>query len=167
MSQMELFVMGLQFLLILFIGYDAGQRRWMSRKQSLLLLVLVVFLPMLGAVIYLLVVVFTEARLPSCPECGSIMQRGEDRCLECGHVPDRENQQPGDSSEKQSFECERCDMVFETFRGLMRHRTRHVSEASDGGDKASYSEDKVFECGECGSEFDTERGRSIHVSKKH
>ncbi len=166
-------VLGLQFLLILAVGYDAGHRKWISKGQFYLMMILVVFLPLIGAVVYLVVVIFTEAQMPECPDCKAPLNGDLRRCDRCGYDV-RERMKRREIEHTDEFECEHCDSVFETFRGRLEHRAKDHSSSEVAEDKGineesgkEYEENGKKTCEECGRDFSGSRGLNIHKSRKH
>lgn len=156
----------LQFLLIVSIAYDIGYRDWMSKGQLYLLLILVVFLPLIGAVVYLAVVVFTEAQMPDCPKCQAPLTGNLKHCDSCGYDVE-EMRERRRMEDKEEFECEMCGKTFSTLRGVLEHKANHGSGDEDNDSEEGSQENEGFMCDGCGRTFSSSRGLNIHRSSKH
>ncbi|MCJ7450469.1 MAG: C2H2-type zinc finger protein [Candidatus Nanohaloarchaeota archaeon QJJ-9] len=143
-------------LLTAIIAFDAFKyRHWMDNKQKIVLLGLVVLFPVVGAVFYLLYVIFKEQELVECPECGKFVEHDKEVCPHCGYDSREKEEDRGEEAEV--YRCDSCGEEFDTWRGLNVHKSKeHQSE-----------ETRAYECEECGDTFDTERGLNIHKSRKH
>lgn len=171
MTGTEWLVLGMQFLLILAIGYDAGHRKWLSKGQFYLMMILVVFLPLIGAVVYLVVVIFTEAQMPECPDCNMPLSGDLRHCDRCGYDVE-EKMKRKEIEQKDEFDCDKCEKRFETFRGLLEHKSKtHSSSAeeedSEESEKPKKAKDDESKCEECGKTFSGSRGLKVHKSMKH
>lgn len=152
------FLLGLQLLIALLIVYDVNKNRdWMGRGKLFLVLFLVFFLPLVGAVIYLLAVIRGERELVECPECGEKIHRSEDECPHCASEPPH--------PEPDEYRCEECGEEFDTYRGALEHRVTH--RGGEQGGEGGGADGETYSCADCGREFDSKRGLGVHRAQKH
>jgi ribosomal protein L37AE/L43A len=158
----------IELLLVFLIVFDSMNKRdWMGTRRLIVIVLITVLVPVIGAVIYIAVIRRHQRQLVRCPECGDMVEESADTCPHCGFDPDAAREQ-----DEGPHRCGSCGSEFDTARGLMRHRARH-HENGDGGDTEDASSEtkdvrtESHECPECGAAFDTERGLHVHESVKH
>lgn len=157
----------IQLALVFLIVFDSMRKReWMSERKLILIVLITVLVPILGAVIYIAVVRRYERQLVVCPQCGAEVVESDDECHNCGFVPSEE---PVVEEEGLSV-CEQCGREFDTVRGLMTHKGRQHRQEGDDESTDAGSADvtrESYTCDVCGAVFDSERGLHIHQSVKH
>ncbi len=156
----------IELLLVFLIVFDSMNKRdWMSERKMIVIVLITVLVPVIGAIIYIAVIRRHQRHLIACPDCGDLVEESADTCPHCGFDPEEARQE-----KEGPHRCGTCGEEFDTARGLMQHRARHHEE--DRGSAGSSGERKDVrtegnECPECGAEFDTERGLHVHESVKH
>jgi len=157
----------IELLLVFLIVFDSMNKRdWMGTRKLVVIVLITVLVPVIGAIIYIAVIRRHQRHLIECPDCGDLVEESARTCPHCAFDPETARQ-----VDEGPHRCGSCGEEFDTARGLMQHRSRHYGgdggEDDDGSEETNDVRTETHECPDCGAEFDTERGLHVHESVKH
>ncbi len=150
-------ILVIRLIVLSLIAYDMYARQDFSNTQTILILLVVVLLPILGPVLYILLVYSQEASgREKCPVCGGD-KPVDGECSECGFSTDYSH----------LSEEEKVEDPEES--GVETRKVQHtdVEEGSDEEHEEETREPESFRCDRCGKTFDTWRGLKTHKARQH
>ena len=155
-TEQLLVVFVLQLTVIFLVIIDMENRNFPTLRK-IILLALVVFFPVPGALAYVITVMFlTEEEDEEKEGTGKNVRKTGGNVLQSYER----------KIEDKKFRCS-CGKVFESRRGFANHKVKCENLGGYGEKSGKGDNGGSFVCSSCDKKFDTFRGLSEHKAKKH